>query len=130
MDEQLGSMMILAVDKVAAQEDEEVGVYSLSIGGLQFGAEWILSIQLPLNVSEQDISLGQDTYAITTSTGATHYGGVPGWGFWSDGSFLDLDAEAAEMLGLESRVNLHVSGVENINSKIEAGSTRILGCHV
>jgi hypothetical protein len=34
------------------------------------------------------------------------------------------------MLGLESRVNLHVPGVENINSKIEAGLTRILGRHV
>jgi hypothetical protein len=76
MDKQLGSMMILAVDRVVAQEDEELGVYSFNIGGFQSGAEWLISIQLPLNISEQDISLGQDIYAITPSTGATHYGEV------------------------------------------------------
>jgi hypothetical protein len=39
--------MILAIDKAAAQEDEELGVYSLSLGGAQAGVEWVISIQLP-----------------------------------------------------------------------------------
>jgi hypothetical protein len=123
-------MMILTVDRAAAQEDEELGVYSLSLGGIQAGVEWLISIQLPLNISRQDISLGHDTYAITTSTGATHYGGVLGWGSWEGGFFLDLEDEAAESLDLESKVSFQVSRVGNINSKIEVGLTRILGCHL
>ena len=122
--------MILAVDKAAAQEDEELGVYSLSLGGAQAGVEWVISLQLPLDISEQDILLGQDGYAITTSTGATHYGGVLGWGFWSGGFFLELENEAAESLGLESKVSFRVPGAGDISSKIEAGLTRILGCHL
>lgn len=122
--------MILAVDKAAAQEDEELGVYSLSLGGAQAGVEWLISLQLPLDISEQDILLGQDTYAITTSTGATHYGGVLGWGFWPGGFFLDLENEAAESLGLESKVSFRVPRAGDISSKIEAGLTRILGCHL
>jgi len=122
--------MILAVDKAAARENEELGVYSLSLGGTQAGVEWIISLQLPLDISEQDILLGQDTYAITTSTCATHYGGVLGWGFWPDGFFLDLENEAAESLGLESKVSFRVPGAGDISAKIEAGLTRILGCHL
>jgi hypothetical protein len=122
--------VILAVDRAAVQEGEELGVYSLSLGGIQAGVEWLISIQLPLEISEQDALLGQDTYAITTSTGATHYGGVLGWGFRSGGFFLDLENEAAESLGLENRIDFQVSGVKNINSKIEIGLTRIFGCHV
>jgi immunity protein 10 of polymorphic toxin system len=123
-------MMILTVDRAAAQEDEELGVYSLSLGGIQAGVEWLISIQLPLNISGQDISLGHDTYSITTSTGATHYCGVLGWGFWEGGFFLDLEDEAAESLDLESKVSFQVSRVGNINSKIEVGLTRILGYHL
>jgi hypothetical protein len=121
--------MILVVDAVAAEEDEELGVYSVNFGGIQTGNKWLISIQLPLNISEQDISLGHDTYAITTSTGATHYDGVLRWGFWPGGVFLDLDGEAAETLGLESRVNFQLPEAGDINSTIEVGLTRILGPH-
>jgi hypothetical protein len=128
MDQQSVSVT-LAVDAVAAEEDEELGVYSVNFGGVAIGNEWLISIQLPLKISEQDRSLGHDTYAITTSAGATHYGGVLGWGFWPGGVFVDLDGEAAEALGLESRVNFQLPKTADINSVIEAGLTRILGPH-
>jgi immunity protein 10 of polymorphic toxin system len=120
-------MIILIVDVMAAEEDKELGVYSVNFGGIQTGDEWLISVQLPLNVSEQDVSLGHDTYAITASTGATHYGGVLAWGFWSGGVFLDLDDEAAEALGLENRVNFQLPEARHVNSTIEPGLTRILG---
>lgn len=122
--------MILVVDAVAVEEDEELAVYSVNFGGARTDNEWLISIQLPLNISEQDISLGQDTYAITTSTGATHYDGVLRWGFWPGGVFLDLDEEAAKTLSLQGRVNFQLPKADNINSTIEVGLTRILGPHV
>jgi hypothetical protein len=121
--------MILEVNAVVAQEDEEFGVYSINLGGVLADAQWLISIQLPLNITEQDVSLGHNTYAITTSTGATHYGGVLGWGFWSGGIFLDLDDEAVTTLGLERRVSFQTSEAQETNSTIEAGLTRILGPH-
>jgi Immunity protein 10 len=128
--EQQSVSMMLEVNAVAAEEDEELGVYSVNFGGMQTGNQWLISIQLPLNISEQDIALGQDTYAITTSTGATHYDGVLGWGFWPGGVFLDLDDEAAKILGLASRINFQLPAAGESNSAIEAGLTRILGPHV
>lgn len=122
--------MTLVVNAMAVEEDEELGVYSVNLGGIRSGNEWLISIQLPLNISKQDISLGQDTYAITTSTGATHYDGVLGWGFWPGGVFLDLDDEAAKILGLASRINFQLPEAGESNSAIEAGLTRILGPHV
>jgi Immunity protein 10 len=122
--------MLLVVNVAAAEEDEERGVYSVNFGNSQTGDEWLISIQLPLNISEQDIALGQDTYAITTSSGATHYDGVLGWGFWPGGVFLDLDDEAARILGLSSRINFQLPEAGESNSAIESGLTRILGPHV
>jgi Immunity protein 10 len=121
--------MTLAVDVAVAAEDEELGVYSANFGCIATGHEWLISVQLPINVSEQDISLRHDTYAITTSTGATHYGGVIRWGFWAGGVFLDLENEAAETLSLGSRVNFQLPATGDIDSTIGAALTQILGSH-
>jgi hypothetical protein len=127
MDQQSVSI-VFDVEQVAAVEDKELNVYSLNFGGaLADNSEWFLSVQLSLEASEQDISLGHDTYAVTTSTGATHYNGIIGWGYWSYGVYMDFDDEAAGVLGLQNRINFHLPDKAEILSTVEAGLTRLLG---
>lgn len=122
--------MILTVSAFAVEENQELAVYSVSFGGTQAGSEWMVSLQLPLDISDQDISLGHDTYALTTSTGATHYGGIMGWGLWPEGIYLDLNDAAAKVLGLENKVKFKIPEAKDAHSSIQIGLTRILGLHI
>jgi Immunity protein 10 len=60
-----------------------------------------LSLQASLSpYDEQDRRLGMDTYCLTTSDGSTAYGGIAGFAFGDGWMDLELDAEAADDLGL------------------------------
>ena len=95
--------MTLAFDAgaVAAQHDEALGVDSVVLCESDDGSGRCLEIQRPLRPDEQDAARGQDTYCLVLDAAATHYGGVTGWRL-EDGSLtLDLDASAAEALGVQ-----------------------------
>lgn len=60
-----------------------------------------LEIQKSLSLDEQDRKLGLDTYCLCTEDGATYYGGITSWVLTQGSLEVQLDAEAAETLGVE-----------------------------
>jgi hypothetical protein len=117
----------LLVGAVDAQEFPDLESFVVSLAQYRDGDGWSISIQLPINVSSQDISLGQDTYAISTSDGITHYGGITSWSY-SDGQIvLRLTEDAAAETALGEEVVLEFSGGREESEVVADGLAHILG---
>ncbi len=86
------------------------------------GNDASLQISRALTDTQQDRDLGQDTYALSTQTGATVYGGVHS--FSLDGSTLTmrLEPEAVDALGVPEEFSI---GLEADTATIEAVRTTL-----
>lgn len=67
-----------------------------------------IELQRALSRSDQDRALGQDTYCLVTTSGATHYGGIDHWALEEGELRLSLSTEAATALGLDTELSIRL----------------------
>jgi hypothetical protein len=82
---------------------------------------------LPGTDTDQDRRLGQDTYCLSTQTGATVYGGVRSYAF--EGSLLTmrLDRRAWNTLGVPEEFSIRLEADADTLAKVRAALLSILG---
>jgi hypothetical protein len=88
-----------------------------------------LEISRALTHSEQDRRLGQDTYCLSTQTGATHYGGVLSYGLKDSMLTMRLDSTAKDALGVEAEFSIFLdadsSTVEDVRQALASILTEV-----
>lgn len=86
---------------LAAAELRDLNTFAVVLAEELDGSGMRLEIQKSLSFDEQDRKYGHDTYCLCTEEGATYYGGVTSWTLTEDSLEVQLDTEAAEILGVE-----------------------------
>ena len=84
---------------VAFERDDLLGAQWLVLAEHPDGTGRRLEVQRPLQVDEQDVALGLDTYCLVTEEQATHYGGVLDWQIEESMLHLDLTEDASRVIG-------------------------------
>jgi len=85
---------------VALEELEDINTLVLGLSDTQGGGGNTLVLEKGLSYDEQDAALGQDTYSISTASGATVYSGITRCVIKDRVLTLDFSAEAADSLGI------------------------------
>jgi hypothetical protein len=106
---------------VAAPDNEGAFVLAFSLAA---NDEETLVIQLADLVDHRDSMSGMDTYSISTSSGATSYGGVVSARLEDSLLALHLNEAAAATLGLPSELGLELPDSESIGV-VTAGLRRL-----
>ena len=84
---------------ITFEELDELNTLVLGLSDTQDGSGNILILERGLSFDEQDVALGQDTYSISTASGATVYGGIMRSVLDERLLTIELTAEAAGALG-------------------------------
>lgn len=84
-----------------------------------------LELQRALKFDAQDVALGMATYCLSTSLGATHYGGIDTWHLAPHSLTLSLSSATAEALNLPRTLELHADAEEL--GQLDDRIRRILG---
>ena len=85
---------------ITFEELDELNTLVLGLSDTQDGSGNILILERGLSFDEQDVALGQDTYSISTASGATVYSGITRCVIKDRVLTLDFSAEAADSLGI------------------------------
>jgi hypothetical protein len=86
---------------VAAEESIELGSFVVILAEDEDGDGQRLELHRGLSFDEQDVDLGQDTYALSVEWGATHYGGIVAWRLLGTRLEIQLDQQASGVLETE-----------------------------
>jgi hypothetical protein len=100
--------------RVSRQRVDDPGVTIVGLTDTPAGDSHSLIFQRSATFTDQDRELGQDTFAISTETGATTYGGLQSYLVGDRELLLEFAPDAARDLGLPNttRVALALSGSE------------------
>jgi hypothetical protein len=92
----------------AAVELPDVETYCVALATDEYGEEFGLSFQVPLDgeYDDQDRRLGMDTYSISDNVGRTVYGGILDWSADSAASVLTVTFAQSVVEVLEVAANL------------------------
>ena len=105
---------------VAFERDDNLGAEWLVLAEHPDGTGRRLEVQRPLQVDEQDLALGHDTYCLVTEEQATHYGGVLDWHIEESTLHLDLTGEASRAIGASRfRITLPKSERATVQAALE-----------
>ena len=115
------------VRAAARLRDDDLGADVLVLAEHEDGSGRRLELQRSLDVTEQDRLQGMDTYALSTETGAVHYGGIRAWSLESDQVQLDLDDEAAAALQADGGFRLTLADPGSQAAVIDSGLSEIVG---
>lgn len=106
---------------VAFERDDNLGAEWLVLAEHPDGTGRRLEVQRPLQVDEQDLALGHDTYCLVTEEQATHYGGVLDWQIEESTLHLDLTEEASRAIGASRfRITLPKSECATVQAALES----------
>ena len=86
-----------------------------------------LEISRALTYTKQDRELGQDTYCLSTQTGATVYGGVRSYTLYEAMLTMRLDARAQEELGVPAEFSIHLEADAATVARVRSALVSILG---
>jgi hypothetical protein len=112
---------------VTGEELPDLDSYVLGIADRDDGSGEVLILSVGLSpYDEQDRSLGMNTYCISTSDGATVYGGLISCVLRFDTLTLGFDAEAARTLGIPMDITLPLRIDPAAVYTLQAGLNRIL----
>lgn len=120
------TMIELTARRIEVDEMSDWDTYVLSLAENEDASGWQLIFSLPLHPGEQDVALGQATYAITTHEGITHYGGVQNWRREGNQFQFWLNKKASEALGLDDELSISVPNRDNAEL-VENALGRIVG---
>ncbi|WP_437335069.1 Imm10 family immunity protein [Sorangium sp. So ce394] len=110
---------------LAVAEDPDLNTYAIILAEQSDGSGMRLEIQKSLLSNEQDRQLGLDTYCLCTEEGSTHYGGIVSWTLAHDSLEVELDAKAADALGVEG--GFVVDFAPENRPALKDGLDRVLG---
>ncbi len=97
----------------AVQELDDLNTFLIAFADQADAPLHTLELQRSLEVDEQDIALGMDTYCVVTETGAAYYGGIISCIVSEDEVALDFSAAATAVLGHEGyRIRLALPSAE------------------
>jgi hypothetical protein len=86
-----------------------------------------LEIACMLKYSRQDRELGQDTYSLSTQTGATTYGGVRWYTLEGSTFTINLDTRAQDQLGVDEEFSILLDAGAATIQEVRSALVRILG---
>lgn len=100
--------------RVSRQRLDDAGLTIVGLTDKADGDGHSLIFQRSAVFTDQDRELGQDTFAVSTETGATTYGGLDSYLVRDRELLLEFEPDAARDLGLPTttRVALALSGSE------------------
>lgn len=116
----------LTVSKIAAEELVDLNAYVVVMQELDNQGGERIELSRSILVDDQDRRLGLDTYSITTSTGATHYGGITSCVLIDRTLRIDIDADASNELGINGGYEILLDVDEYCINLLKAGLLRIL----
>jgi hypothetical protein len=85
-----------------------------------------VELQVALSFDEQDRELGQDTYSLSTESGAACYGGIESWTVSPAALDLVLSKQAADALDLPERLVIDLEASPEQLSSLREGLHRVL----
>ena len=118
-------MVYFTVRLVVVEEMLDLNSFVVILYENKDGSGKHIEFQRALSFDEQDIRSGMNTYCTVTGDGATHYGGVNGWGISDTTLALQLETEAAVALGMEQEFHVALELNEASLSRLMSGLTRV-----
>lgn len=93
-------VMLFVASSFSVEAIDELNTLVVALAENRDGSGARLEFQKALSFDEADIGAGMDTYCLVLGSGATHYGGIKDWVIQNHRLTVQLDAAAAEELGL------------------------------
>lgn len=118
-------MLRFKAHAIAVEEVPDANVFVVVISEGADGNGCRLEFQRSQSFDEQDRILGQDTYCISTDTGATHYGGVHSWWIEDAKLTVKLDENASRTLGIDSGYAIELDSADV--TALASGLERVIG---
>ncbi len=115
---------------IAAVDLPDLEVFAVIVAENRDGSGRRIEIQRSHSFSEEDRRLGQDTYCVSTTTGASCYGGVSSWCLKGDVMEIYMDDEAARCLGVAGGFLVRLDASEGELQTLREGLLRVLGEYV
>jgi hypothetical protein len=115
---------------LVATDLPDLNVFSVVLAENRDGGGRRLEIQRSTSFSEQDKKLGQDTYCISTDAGASHYGGISSWRLVENRLEIQLDAQAAMVLGVSGGFAVRFEASEEERGSLREGLLKVLNEYV
>src|SRR5213080_2952977 len=117
----------LEVRRIAIEELEDMDAFVVGLAEHDDGSGESLVFATALTVlDEQDRSLGQDTYSVSTAWGDTVYGGLTECVLQDDLLALTFEAAAADILGISQECRLHLQVDQDSIDHLKQGLGRVL----
>lgn len=126
MAETAPEVTVISARVVAVEEMTDLNTLAVVFAEREDGSGGRLELQRALSFDEQDRAEGMDTYCLSMSSGATHYGGVLSWSLTPGTLELTLSREAAVDLGLDELVQVAVQMAPELALKVRDGLRRVL----
>ncbi|MDB5058727.1 MAG: hypothetical protein JWO59_2199 [Chloroflexi bacterium] len=114
------------VRHLAVQELEELDSFVVGLSDSKDGSGDALIFATGLTFDEQDRSLGQDTYSISTASGATAYDGVIRCVLDDNVLTLDLDPKTASTLGVSQTCQFPLEIGPSSIARLKEGLRQVL----
>ena len=99
-----GARSHLVAGSVGLVDDADEGFAALVFSGE--GGQF--EVQRAKEFDTDDVALGIATYCLVVNAGPTFYGGVEHWSLDDTNLTLDVSAEAARKLGLDSQIRIRI----------------------
>lgn len=119
-------MTVFTARHVSHQHLADADVTVLALTDETDGDGHSLVFQRAGTFTDQDRELGQDTYAVTTETGAISYGGVSSYELADGQLVLEFEPGAAQDLGLPQSTRVALSLPDGELEELEAGFPEVL----
>ena len=113
-------MLNLASATAAAIELSELNSFAVILEERADGTGRRIEIQKALSFDDQDRRLNQDTYCVSTETGASFYGGVASWNLEDRVLRIELSEMASKTLGIATQVTITLDEPHELSSIAQA----------
>lgn len=118
------NFLAFRADAVAATVLDDVGTFVVVLAQNVDGSGERLEVQRALEFDDRDRRLGEDTYCISDSSGATSYGGVLSWELKRGALHLLLTEPCARVMGVAGYI---VDYPPEHEALLQAGLQRAIG---
>jgi Immunity protein 10 len=120
-----GSVDQFTIRCVAVADDDDLNTFVVGLAEDADGSGWGLVFQIAHSFDEQDRMLGEDTYCISTTWGATVYGGLTSCVLQDDELVLEFDSEGADTLGISEECHLQLQVDRDAILQLRQGLSRV-----
>jgi hypothetical protein len=120
------AVTIFTATHVSHQHLDDLDVTVLGVTDDSDGDGHSVIFQRSSTFTDQDRELGQDTFAVTTETGAIAYGGLESYDVGDDALVLEFEPAAADDLGLPTSTRVELALSRHDLDELRAGLAEVV----